>query len=106
MHIAGCHDRLVELLAQSYNPSVDVLNILNGIDIRMLGRVNHKGIVAAGLDFQIVVKIHNTGYFLFAPVLQERPVQLSRFAGAADDKTVPVLVDGTLRYLGLAAEVF
>ena len=53
MHIAGGTDGLMQLLPQPDNGTVQVPEVLLGLD----GAVaQHEHIVADGLDFQIIVK--------------------------------------------------
>ena len=83
MHVAGSYHRLIILLSQRHNPFVHILDVLNGIDIPYPFLVNHELVVAGGLDFQIIIEIHDPGNIRIAPVVQKRTVQLASFTGAS-----------------------
>ena len=59
MHVAGGNHRLIELLTQAYDLTVDLLKILLGLYFADLLAVDHKGIVSKRLDFQIIIVIYN-----------------------------------------------
>ena len=98
MHITGGHHRLVELLSQRNNPPVDIPDILLGLDIPELLRLDHERVVPHRLNLQIIIEIHQSGDLDIRLPVQERPVQLPRLAGAAQDQPFPVLFHEALGY--------
>ena len=84
MHVAGRHHRLFELFAQPDDLPVQLLQILCTAHRRHIVTVDHKRIVAQGLDLQIIIKLHQTGNFRVRRPAQQRLVKLSRLAGGAD----------------------
>ena len=59
MHVTGGNHRLIELLTQAYDLTVDLLKILLGLYFADPLAVDHKGIVSKRLDFQIIIVIYN-----------------------------------------------
>ena len=105
MHIAGGNHRLVELLAQRHDPPVVVPQILLGLGRRLVVP-QHEHVVADGLDFQIIIKIHDPGNVFLGAVPHQRPEQLSGLAGRPQDQSLPVLHKQGFGDLGLPLEIF
>ena len=87
MHVSGGADGLPQLLPQADNDPVELPQVLlvPGVAI-----AEHKGVVAKGLDFQIVVEGSNA--FQLCPVLVvlHRLKQFPCLAGRPHDDALPV----------------
>ena len=98
MHVAGGHHGLVELLTQPHDPAVNVLDVLHGSDILNTIRIDHEQVVARGLNLQIIVKIDDPGDLRIGLFIQEGPIEFPRFAGAAQNQSLPIFCQKTLRH--------
>ena len=65
----------------------------------------HEGVIADGLDLQIVVEGRDALDLLVGPVGGHGPEQLARLAGAADNQPLPVLLDIETGHVGVAVEI-
>ena len=88
VHVAGGTDRNPQLVAQRHNAPVIIPKCLH---IGSGAIADHEGVVANGLDFQIVVKLRQLHQFLVGLLLHHRPKQLARLAGAAENQALPML---------------
>ena len=91
MHIAGGHHRLLQFLAQPADLPVHLHQLLVGGNLS-LG--DQKPVVAKRLDFEIVIIGGDLPDRVRRKVLQNRPVQLPRLAGGANNQSLPVGIQG------------
>ena len=105
MYIAGSHHRLVELFPQLHDTAVHILDIFYRMDTPDPLGCNHEFIVPRGLDFQIVIKVHNPCNGDFALFIQQGPVQFPGFAGTAQKQPVSVFHNQALGDPGMAVAV-
>ena len=97
MHVAGCYNRFIELLAQPDDLSVHVLNVLHRVDIFNLVGMDHEHVVAGRLDFQIIIKFHDPRNFRIRLFIQQGTVQLACLTRTAQNQSLPVLHQQALR---------
>ena len=102
MHVAGGHDRLVQVLAQLDDRAVEVHDLLDGIHLAV---ADHELVVAQGLDFQDVVVIGDLEQLVVALAGHDGPVKLARFTGGAEQQALPVLVQQAAGHTGLFEEI-
>ena len=100
--VAGGHHRLAQLLAQRHDAAVEVPQLLLAFRQSL---PEHEGVVADGLDLQIVVEGGDALDLLVGPVGGHGPEQLARLAGAADDQPLPVLFNIEPGHVGMAVEI-
>ena len=83
----GAHG-LAQLLAQADDDAVELPQFL----LRLyLAVTEHKGVVAQGLDLQIVVERGNALQLCPILMISDGAEQLARFAGRADNETLAML---------------
>ena len=58
MHVTGSHHRLIEHFPQLDDLPVDFPQVILVLDIRPVLIPEHEGIVADGLYFQVIIKVH------------------------------------------------
>ena len=92
MHVAGSHNRLVELFAKMHNLPVQIHDIFYRINGSHLVTFYHKSIISKRLDFQIIIEIHDFCDGLIRLSIQKCPVKLSGFTGASHDQSFTVLI--------------
>ena len=102
MDVAGGNHGLTELVGNGYNLAVYIFYILDTgylikflVFVRIFRRwvgvgVNHKTVVAYGLNFEIVVKRRYLHNLLFGAFLEYSAVKLARLARRADYKPLAV----------------
>ena len=56
----------------------------------MIGTIDHKGIVADGLDLQIIIKIHDIGDLIIRFAFKKRLIQFPRLTGRTHQDPFPV----------------
>ena len=103
MHIPGGANGLVKLRAQANNGAVEVPQLLL---VPGLAAAQHEGVVAQGLDLQIVVKGGDALQLVPVLVVHHRPEQLPGLAGGSDDEPLPVGRQLRLGDDGKALEIF
>ena len=89
MHVTGSYYRLFKFFSQLYDSAVDILKFLYGVH-RLFIAAQHKLIIAQRLDFQIIIKFHDSGDFLLRLSPDNRTVQFPRFAGGSQQQPLPV----------------
>ena len=97
----GAH-RLAQFLPQTDDIPVKVPQLLLGPDHPP---AEHEHIVADGLNLQIVVPGGDALQLLPVPAVGQRPEQLPRLTGGAQDEPLPAGVDERLGHDGVALEV-
>ena len=102
MHVARGYHRNAQLLAQPDNGAVQVAQALV---VRHLPLPHQKGVVADGLNFQIIVEPGDLLQLVPRLTRQHRPEQLACLAGAAEDQPLPVLLNHHPRHMRTAAEI-
>ena len=93
VHVAGGADGLMQLPSQPHDGAVELPQFLL---VPRLAASQHEGVVAQGLDLQIVVKGRNTLQLVPILVLHHGAKQLAGLAGGADNK--PLSVRRQLRF--------
>ena len=91
MHIAGRAHRLPEFLPETHDPAVDlpqVLHVLYAVPLFP----DHIHVVSVRLDLEIIIVIHDPGYFRVGSSAQDGFIQLSRRAGAPEDEALAVSI--------------
>lgn len=83
MHVAGGAHGLAELVAQAQHAAVEVLQALF---VRDLAVADHEGVVARGLDFEVVVEGGDALDLPLALALDHGADELARLARGADDE--------------------
>ena len=102
MNVAGSDHRFVQFLSQLDDGAVKLSKLL----LCLNGAVpEHEHIIAQGLNLQIVVKLRNADQLIPGLAGNDGPEQLSRFAGGADQKALPVLHQHTFRDSRLLIEI-
>ena len=89
MHVAGGADGLAQLPPQSDDGPVEFPQVLL---VPGVAAAKHKGVVAKGLDFQVVVEGGDAFQLLPVLMVLYRLEQLSRLAGRPHDHALPVLL--------------
>ena len=67
---------------------------------------DHKFIISKRLNFQIVIKINQSGNLRIRCISQYCLIQLSCLAGTSHQKTIPMLFQHTLRYTRTSVIIF
>lgn len=88
MNVTGSANRNAQLIPQFNYSSVIVPQLFNRIGLSLS---HHKFVVHNRLNLQIIVKPCKLLYFLFRPFINNRPEKLSRFAGASENQSFPML---------------
>ena len=88
VNVAGCADGLAELLAEPDNLAVNLPEV---VDILEDTLAEHKGVVARGLNFEVIVERSNSLYLSPRRVFENTLVELSLAARRADYQPFPVL---------------
>ena len=102
MHVRGGDDGLAHLFPQLVDGAVVVLqdpHVGHGAVI------HQEGVVADGLDLQIVVELRDLFELLVACALHDGAVELAHAAGRAHKDALPVLEQQALRHGGAAVEI-
>ena len=81
MNVTGGTDRFIELFTKRNDFSVQITKILLTGHIRHFVTVNHKMVIAKGLNLKIIVKIHDSCNLIIRPFLDNCPKQFARFTG-------------------------
>ena len=97
----GAH-RFAKFLAQADNGAVELPQFLLRLHLAV---AEHKGVVAQGLDLQIVVERGNALQLCPVLMISDGTEQLARFAGRADNETLAVLHQFRLGDGGHAVEI-
>ena len=87
MDVTGGADGFPQLLAEADDDTVEFPQVLLA---SCLAVAEHEGVVAQGLNFQIVVKGCNALQFVPILVIHHSLEQLAGFAGGADDQALPM----------------
>ena len=103
VHVRGGDDRLAELLAEPVDRAVVVLEDRGVADGAV---VDQKGVVADGLDLEVVVERGDLFELLAARARHDRAVELAHAAGRADEDALAVLQEQAFGHGGHAVEVF
>ena len=100
VYVASGDHGLVQLLAQPHDFAVEIAQ-----RFLILGRafLQHKGVVADGLDFQIIVKARDAQKLRVPRAAHHRAEQFARLARAAHDQPFPVFFDQAARNARTAA---
>ena len=109
VNVSRRHHRLVEFLAQTDDLAVQVQYILHGLDLRVTFPgffLQQEGIVASGLDLQIVIEFHDLRDPFRRPLLQDRLEQFAGHTGTAHQDALPVFDQLALGNPGLFKEIF
>ena len=103
MDVAGGNDGFPQLLAQADNGTVEVPQLF-----LILGQtlVQHKPVIAQGLNLQKVIERRQTQQFLPAFALQNGLEQFARLTGRTDNQALPPPQQLRLGHSGAAFEVF
>ena len=103
MHVARGNDGFSKLFAQCDDAAVKVAQLV----VIFGGAVfQHKGVVAYGLNFKVIVKLAQALKLLVAPVAGHCLKHLARLARRADNQPLAVLQQQAFRDDGGFAEVF
>ena len=84
MNVAGSDHRLLELLAQADDPLVDLNEVLFIPHAQLLVS-NHEAVVPQRLNFQIIVKIHQSDDLFLRSFFPDCLIKLSGLAGGTDE---------------------
>ena len=109
VNVSCRHHRLVEFLAQTDDLAVQVQYILHGLDLRVTFSgffLQQEGIVASGLNLQIVIEFHDLRDPFRRPLLQDRLEQFAGHTGTAHQDALPVFDQLALGNPGLFKEIF
>ena len=87
MDVAGGADGFPQLLAEADDDTVEFPQVLLA---PCLAVAEHEGVVAQGLNFQIVVKGRDALQLVPVLVIHHRLEQLAGLAGGADDQALPM----------------
>ena len=90
MHVAGSHNRDIQLFAQRHDAAVEIAQLLF---IAGGAVANHELVVANGLDLEIVVPAGDFLQFRVGAVVHDGLEQFARLARAAKDQALAVFVD-------------
>ena len=99
MHVPRGHGHLAQLIAQGEDPAVDVVEALRVLHLAL---PQEEGVVAVGLDLQVVVIGSDLQELLLRLPGQNRPIQLPRLAGRAQNEAAPKDGEHAPGDLGLA----
>ena len=86
VHVAGGYGALAQLVAEGEDPAVDVVE---GLLVLHLALPDEEGVVAVGLDLQIIIVAGDLQQLLLRLAGEHRPVELPRLAGRAQNETAP-----------------
>ena len=87
MDVAGGADGFPQLLAEADDDTVEFPQVFLA---PCLAVAEHEGVVAQGLNFQIIVKGRDALQFVPILVIHHSLEQLAGFAGGADDQALPM----------------
>ena len=87
MDVTGGADGFSQLLAEADDDAVEFPQVLLA---SCLAVAEHEGVVAQGLNFQIVIKRGDALQFVPILVVHHSLEQLAGFAGGADDQALPM----------------
>ena len=102
MHVAGGHHRQAQFFAQAHDAAVV---FPQGLLVGHLAFPDQEGVVAQGLDLQVVVEPGDFGQLFIAGAVHHGAVQFARFAGGAHDDALAVFLQHGPGNVGLAAEI-
>ena len=102
MHITGRADRLAQLVAQAQHALVQILQALFVLDDAV---THHEGVVAGGLNFQIIVKRGDFLDFAFTLALDHGTDQFARLTCGTDDQALAILDQLALQNVRAAVKV-
>ena len=96
MHVTGRNNRLSELISKFDDFLIQLDQILIGIYAVVFFICKHKCIISKRLDFQIIIKIDQSGDFRFRCISKQCLVKLPGLAGTSYQKSLSVLQKKTL----------
>ncbi len=102
MHVTGGHHGNSQLFTDAHNAPVE---IPEGFLVLHPAFPQKEGIVADGLDFQIIVKPGDLAQFFFAGPIHHGAEQLAAFAGRTHNQPLAVFLDHGTGHVGLAPEI-
>ena len=102
VHVAGGHHRDTQPVAELHDLAVQ---LLQRFIVRHRALPDQEGVVAGGLDFEVIVELRDALEVFIRLSLQHRAEKLARLAGAADDEPLPVFFDHRARKPGRPSEV-
>ena len=102
MHVAGGDHRLVEFFTQFDDRPVE---LPQGLFIWYVAIAHHEHVVSQRLNLQIIVEACNFAQRIPRLPVENRPVQLSRFAGAPNQQPFAVLRQHALWNARLLEEI-
>ena len=102
MHVARSHHRQAQLFAQADDHAVQLPQLLHILHPAL---ADQKGVVAHGLDFQIVIKPCDAGQLFLVRPFQHSAKQLARLASRAYDHAFAVFLNIRARHMRAAAEI-
>ena len=104
VNVSGGDHRFAQFLAQPDDFPVVLPEVFIGFGL-VFFVCQHKAVVCQGLDFQKIVKGRNALQLVVAFPVEDGLEQLARFAGGADDQTLPQLKNVGLGHPGHPAEI-
>ena len=96
MHVTGRNNRLSELISKFNDFLIQLDQVLIGIYAVVFFVCKHKCIISKRLDFQIIIKIDQSGDFRFRCISKQCLVKLPGLAGTSYQKSLSVLQKKTL----------
>ena len=104
MRVTGGNHGNAQLLTQRHHAAIEITEILLTLNGKSVV-VDHKAVVADGLNLQIIVELGDLLDLALGLILQHGRDQLARLAGRADDEPLAVLFQHGFGYARHLAEI-
>ena len=106
MYVTGGNNRFLKLISKFYDFLIKFNQILIGFHTIIFFICDHKCIISKWLNFQIIIKIDQSGNFRFRCISKKCLIQFASFTGTSDQKSLSVFQKKALRYTWTTSVIF